>query len=96
MSLTGGRGYRSRSSLSKTNGFSFNREDEQYESDMTYQIKDWGDAYENAKSRSIDNLSWVAMPNKQDGRSYRYLMRQKGGPVDCDCATMQPVRQGYT
>ena len=80
MSLTGGRGYRSRSSLSKTNGFSFNREDEQYESDMTYQIKDWGDAYENAKSRSIDNLSWVAMPNKQDGRSYRYLMRQKGGP----------------
>lgn len=47
---------------------------------MRYRIVNWQKHYETAKSRTIDNLSWVAIPNRQDGRSYRCLLRHGKGP----------------
>jgi len=47
---------------------------------ITYRIHNWQKHFETAKSRSIDALSWVAIPNKQDGHSYRLLLSKKGGP----------------
>ena len=47
---------------------------------MTYRIENWQKHYETAKSRTIDKLSWVAIPNRQDGRSYRCLLRHEKGP----------------
>ena len=47
---------------------------------MPYRIVNWQKHYETAKSRTIDSLSWVAIPNRQDGRSYRFLLRHSEGP----------------
>jgi hypothetical protein len=45
--------------------------------DTLYQIVDWDNHYENAKSRTIEHTSWCPIPNKQDGLSYSRLMTQK-------------------
>lgn len=47
----------------------------------TYYIKNWGDHFETAQSRKCASLTWVALPNKHDGKSYRRLMRMPNGPA---------------
>jgi len=48
--------------------------DTKKESRVVYQVIDWKLYYENAKSRTINNPNWIAMPNKQDGLSYRRMV----------------------
>lgn len=46
-----------------------------------YTIRDWDKHFETAASRLVKRLSWVAVPNKHDGKSYRRLMRREDGPT---------------
>ena len=43
---------------------------------MAYQVIDWNEHYENAKSRTVKSPSWCAIPNKQSGLSYRRMVRE--------------------
>ncbi|HUQ72643.1 MAG TPA: hypothetical protein VM165_24150 [Planctomycetaceae bacterium] len=45
----------------------------------TYIIRGWGEYFENAQSRKYDKLTWVRMPNKHDGKSFRRLLRMADG-----------------
>jgi hypothetical protein len=46
-----------------------------------YRIRDWAAHFEVAQTRKIKgDLSWVAIPCKHDGKSFRRLMRHKHGP----------------
>ena len=47
---------------------------------MTYVIKNWDAHYEIAQSRVCNNIRWVAIPNKHDGKSYRRLTRLNNSP----------------
>ena len=40
----------------------------------TYRVRDWTRHFENAGSRKIRALSWVAIPNKHDSARYRRVM----------------------
>ena len=46
---------------------------------MAYIIKDWDRIYENAQSRKVDKLLWVAMPNKHDSFGFRMLLSKPNG-----------------
>jgi hypothetical protein len=48
-------------------------------------IKDWKTIYETAESRKIKHLTWVAMPNKFDGRGFKRMMRHPDAPVALSC-----------
>ncbi len=41
-----------------------------------YIIKDWDTHYENSRSRAVENLRWVSVPNKHDGEGYGLTMEQ--------------------
>lgn len=43
---------------------------------MIYYIRNWSTHYEKSQSRRVDAMTWVALPNKHDGLSYRRLMQQ--------------------
>lgn len=40
-----------------------------------YRIKDWAEHFENAESRKLKRPSWVAIPNKHDGKSFGRLRK---------------------
>jgi hypothetical protein len=42
-----------------------------------YCIRDWDTIYETAETRKLENLRWVATPNKHDGLGYRRITSQK-------------------
>ncbi len=44
-----------------------------------YRIKDWNKTYENAKSRDVENCSFVCMPNGQDGMGFTRIMAEPDG-----------------
>ena len=44
-----------------------------------YRIRDWGEHFENAKSRTIKECLWVPMPNKQDGMGFTRIMVEPDG-----------------
>lgn len=44
-----------------------------------YKIRDWNDLYENNRSRTVKDLSWVAIPNKHDGENFTLIMAHKDG-----------------
>ncbi len=46
---------------------------------LTYRIRDWDRHFENSQSRKYQSISWVAIPNKHDGKSFRRLMRRPDG-----------------
>ena len=50
-----------------------------------YRIKNWEKHFENAKSRQIDSLSWVPVPNKHDGEGFRTIMSEPDGLVIYGC-----------
>jgi len=41
---------------------------------MLYRIRDWDKHFENASSRKLKRLDWVAIPNKTDGEGYCALV----------------------
>lgn len=46
---------------------------------MTYRIRDWQRYFENAQSRKLKRLDWVAIPNKTDGEGYTALVDHPNG-----------------
>lgn len=44
-----------------------------------YRIRDWDKHFENAASRKLTRLSWVAIPNKMDGEGYTALVEHRNG-----------------
>lgn len=42
-----------------------------------FRVKDWGEIFENNRSRSVTELRWVPVPNKFDGEGYRRVMRHE-------------------
>ena len=44
---------------------------------MTYRIKDWDKYYEKSQGRRCEKMSWVAVPNKHDGKGYRRVARHE-------------------
>jgi hypothetical protein len=43
----------------------------------TYHVTNWGEHYENNRSRKVKDLAWVPIPNKHDGERYSRLMQRK-------------------
>lgn len=43
----------------------------------TYRIKDWDRHFEKAQTRKCRTMTWVAIPNRQDGSGYRRVMAHK-------------------
>lgn len=41
-----------------------------------YSVRDWDEHYENSRSRRVDSLRWVPVPNKHDGEGYGLVMEQ--------------------
>lgn len=39
-----------------------------------YRIKDWSEHYENNRSRTVRELSWVPIPNRHDGEGFTAIM----------------------
>lgn len=44
-----------------------------------YRIRDWDSLFEVAQSKRAEKLSWVAIPNRHDGKGYRRLIRMPNG-----------------
>lgn len=44
-----------------------------------YTIRDWEKHYENSRSRVIENLRWVPIPNRHDGETFGIIMAHKDG-----------------
>lgn len=45
-------------------------------SDPIYSVIDWDRHFENNRSRTVENLRWVCVPNRHDGEGYSLLMEQ--------------------
>ena len=48
---------------------------------MRYHVRGWVELFENAQSRKCARLTWVPVPNKHDGKSFRRLMGLPNGPA---------------
>ena len=66
---------------------------------ITYRIRDWDRLFENAASRKLKRLDWVAVPNKTDGEGYMELVDHPAGAAHLgawyaivECASKQKVR----
>lgn len=44
-----------------------------------YRVRDWSTHFENSQSKKYRTISWVPLPNKHDGKSFRRLMRMPNG-----------------
>lgn len=44
-----------------------------------YRIRDWNRLFENNRSRTVENLSWVPIPNRHDGENYSAMIMSKHG-----------------
>ncbi len=45
----------------------------------TYHVANWGKLYENNRSRSVERLGWVPIPNSHDGERYSAIWIEKDG-----------------
>lgn len=50
-----------------------------------YRIRNWTLHFEKAQSRNVQTVSWVALPNKHDGKGFRRIMRRKDGVAIYGC-----------
>ncbi len=50
-----------------------------------YKIRDWDRHFENAESRKVKTLRWIATPNKHDGKGYRRVSRLRNA-IEVFCA----------
>jgi len=46
---------------------------------VVYQVRDWNDYFENARSRTLLECSWVPMPNKQSGLGLSRILAEPDG-----------------
>jgi len=46
-------------------------------SDPIYKVKDWQRHFENNRSRTVEHLRWVCVPNRHDGEGYATVMEQE-------------------
>lgn len=46
---------------------------------ILYTIHDWDAQFENNRSRTVEDLSWVAVPNRHDGENYTAIVTHKDG-----------------
>lgn len=46
-----------------------------------YKIRNWGKLFENNRTKELKTMSWVPIPNKQDGDGYTLIMERKNGPA---------------
>lgn len=44
-----------------------------------YSIRNWGEWFENNRSKTVKDLSWVAIPNRHDGEHFSAIMLHKKG-----------------
>lgn len=44
-----------------------------------YKIRNWSTLFENNRSRTVEKLSWVSVPNRHDGENYSALIASKDG-----------------
>lgn len=44
-----------------------------------YRISKWDEVYENNRSRTVKDLSWVSIPNRHDGENFSLIMAHKDG-----------------
>ena len=44
-----------------------------------YRIANWSEIFENNRSRAIEKLSWVAIPNHHDGEHFSAIMQHPDG-----------------
>jgi hypothetical protein len=44
-----------------------------------YSIRNWVELYENNRSRTVKDLTWVAIPNRHDGENFTNIMQHKKG-----------------
>lgn len=44
-----------------------------------YIIRDWNTIFENNRSRTVEDLRWVAIPNRHDGENYAAMITHKDG-----------------
>ncbi len=44
-----------------------------------YAIRDWNTLYENNRSRTVESLSWVKIPNRHDGENFTSIMAHPEG-----------------
>lgn len=56
-----------------------------------YRIKDWNKHFENNRTRELEKMKWVPVPNKQDGDGYTSLIEHENGPAHFGawCAIVQ-------
>ena len=45
-----------------------------------YQVVDWNEHFENNRTRNLDTMRWVPIPNSHDGDGYTELMDDENGP----------------
>lgn len=50
-----------------------------------YRVKDWNDHYENNRTRTMDVMRWVPIPNKFDGDGYTELVAGQDGAALYGC-----------
>jgi len=50
-----------------------------------YSIRNWGKLFENSRSRQIEALSWVPMPNAHDGSGFVELIDHADGAAHYGC-----------
>lgn len=68
-----------------------------------YQIRNWNDNFENAKSRSVKECSFVCIPNKQGGVGLMHILAEPDGRAIYGlwtlilemCSHQKPPREGY-
>lgn len=46
-----------------------------------YRISNWSKIFENNRSRSIEKLTWVAIPNHHDGENFAAIMQHPDGAI---------------
>lgn len=52
---------------------------------QVYRITNWNEHFENNRTRELKVLSWIPVPNKQDGDGYTELMDHKNGVAHFGC-----------
>lgn len=64
-----------------------------------YRIRDWEKHFENNRTREMDKMRWVPVPNKHDGEGFQRIMQEKDGIIIYGCwhlilqvASKMPVR----
>ena len=46
---------------------------------MAWRIRDWDRHFENHRTRALRHLTWIPIPNKQDGDGYTFLLDHRDG-----------------